>query len=228
MEQKTYQVVRCATSSPNTDLSKYDTVGVTSLCKRGSTALLSLYRCPITMNCVLALYNPSFANRGSHGCSLKCKPQRPRSSVKGLVTRGSPRKASIAAPWPELDLTTHSSGREGQRRFAAQWPSQRSVAVPPPPLSAGVRRSLRDRRTGRRVSGTRCRRCAPANQRVKTDAPPGHRLPAAPLGAAPVHARGEASTSWRSQDSTDQDLEGRRSCVPNMRDSSAGGASWVG
>jgi len=49
--------------------------------------------------------------------------------------------------------------------------------------AAGVRRSLRDRRTGRRVSGTRCRRYAPANQRVKTDAPPGHRLPAAPFGA---------------------------------------------
>jgi hypothetical protein len=57
------------------------------------------------------------------------------------------------------------------------------------PLSLHVRRSLRDRRTWRRVSGTRCRRFAPANQRVKTDAPPGHRLPAAPLAARRV-ARG--------------------------------------
>lgn len=48
-------------------------------------------------------------------------------------------------------LTTGCSGRWGQRRFTARWPSQRLVVVRPPPLSVSAS-APRDRCSGHRES----------------------------------------------------------------------------
>jgi hypothetical protein len=54
-------------------LSKADVVAAISSCRRELRVLQSLSQCPIMMNCALALYNPSFANQGSHERFLKSK-----------------------------------------------------------------------------------------------------------------------------------------------------------